>query len=432
MTPATLNQWLAWQERLHGAEIDLGLERVARVLDAMNLGRAPFKVITVTGTNGKGSSVAMLESILLAAGYRTGAYYSPHLIRYNERVKVDGREASDEDLCRAFEAVEAARGDIPLTYFEFGTLAALRVFFAAGVDVVVLEVGLGGRLDAVNVIDGDVALITGIDLDHREWLGDDRERIGHEKAGIMRAGRPAVCSDPAPPDSVLAHAAGLAAPLACIGRDYGYTVQGGAWSWWGPARRRTALPWPGLRGGVQLQNAAGVLMVLDSLGAVLPVTQGQIREGLLSVSLAGRLQVLPGTPPCILDVAHNPHAAAVLANALAAMPCHGRTHAVFAMLKDKDIAGVARAMSGAVDVWHAASLTGARGVASEQLAAHLRASGVDGRVHEHADPHTAYAAARHDCAAGDRIVVFGSFYTVGAVLALENPPAMTNTRTAQV
>lgn len=427
MKPATLNEWLAWQENLHSAEIDLGLTRVARVFDALGLGRAPFKVITVAGTNGKGSSVAMLESILIAAGYRTGAYYSPHLIHYNERVRIGGREVSDDDLCRAFADVETARGHTPLTYFEFGTLAALRLFFTAGLDVVVLEVGLGGRLDAVNVMDCDVALITGIDLDHREWLGADRERIGYEKAGIMRPGRPAVCSDPAPPDSLLAHAADLGAPLARVGSDYGYTILGNTWSWWGASRRRTALPWPNLRGDIQLQNAAGALMSLEFLSTDLPVTQGQIREGLLSVSLAGRLQVLPGAPLCILDVAHNPHAAVVLAKALESIPCHGRTHAVFAMLKDKDIAGVVRVMSNAVDAWHAASLTAERGAGSDQLAACLRECGINGEVEEHPDPRTAYTAARHACAVGDRIVVFGSFYTVAAVLSLQIQPAMTNT-----
>jgi len=427
----SLNEWLAWQERLHSAEIDLGLERVSRVLHAMGLGKTPFKVITVAGTNGKGSSVAMLESVLIAAGYRTGAYYSPHLIRYNERVRIDGQEVSDQLLCRAFDHVDTARAQIPLTYFEFGTLAALQIFFAAELDVVVLEVGLGGRLDAVNIMDCDAALITGIGLDHREWLGDDRERIGYEKAGIMRPSRPAVCSDPTPPLSLSAHAADLGAPLACLGRDYGYTVQGDNWSWRGASRRRTALPWPALRGGIQLQNAAGVLMTLEQLCADLPVTQGQIRDGLLSVSLGGRLQVLPGTPTRILDVAHNPHAAAELVKALESMPCHGQTHAVFAMLKDKDIAGVAREMSNAVDVWHAASLAVGRGASSGQLAALLGEGG--GRaVHEYADPQAAYAAAHRACDAGDRIVVFGSFYTVAAILKLENHPALTNTSAVQV
>jgi len=429
---SSLNEWLAWQERLHSAEIDLGLERVVRVLDAMGLGETPFKVITVAGTNGKGSSAAMLESILLAAGYRTGAYFSPHLIRYNERVRVGGMEVSDEVLCRAFDDVETARGRTPLTYFEFGTLAALRIFFAAGLDAVVLEVGLGGRLDAVNVMDCDVALIAGIGLDHREWLGDDRECVGYEKAGIMRHGRPAVCSDPAPPRSLLSHAADLGVPLACLGRDYGYAAQGNTWSWWCAARRRTALPWPALRGDIQLQNAAGVMMVLECLSADLPVTQGQIRDGLLSVSLGGRFQVLAGTPTRILDVAHNPHAGAVLAKALASMPCHGQTHAVFAMLKDKDIAGVAREMSCVVDVWHAASLTVGRGAGSGDLADCLQACGADTLVHEYPDPQTAYTAARHACGTGDRIVVFGSFYTVAAVLALENQPPMANTSAVQV
>jgi dihydrofolate synthase/folylpolyglutamate synthase len=428
----TLDQWLAWQERLHPVRIEMGLERVARVLGGMTLGPPPCKVITVAGTNGKGSSVAMLESILLAAGYRVGAYYSPHLLRYNERIRVDGREVSDATLCRAFAAVEQARGEMPLTYFEFGTLAALEIFFTAGLDAVVLEVGLGGRLDAVNAVDCDVALITGIGLDHCQWLGNDRETVAYEKAGIMRRGRPAVCSDPAPPRSLLNHADGLDVPLTCIGRDFGYTAHGNAWSWWGGGRRRTALPWPALRGEIQLQNAAGALMVLEALAAALPVPQAAVRAGLLSLNLAGRFQVLPGMPMRILDVAHNPHAAAVLAAALRRQPCRGVTHGVFGMLEDKDIAGVVRAMENVVNVWHTATLAVERGAIARHLAECVTAVAAGSAVYEHTDPQAAYAAAGRAVGEEDRIIVFGSFYTVAAVLALENQPAATNTSAVQV
>ncbi len=432
MPPSSLNEWLAWQERLHPADMVLGLERVRQVFDALAPGPAPFKVVTVAGTNGKGSSVAMLESVMNAAGYRTGAYYSPHLVRYNERIRLGGQEAGDEALCRAFARVEAARGETPLTYFEFGTLAALQLFYEAVPDIVLLEVGLGGRLDAVNVLDSDVALLTAIDIDHSQWLGGDRERIGREKAGILRPGRPAVCSDPQPPRSVIDHAAGIQAPLACLGRDFGFEPGAEQWTWWGPQRRYAALPMPALGGAVQLQNAAGVLAVLEILAEDLPVSPAGLRQGLRAVRLPGRLQVLAGPPPCILDVAHNPHAARVLARALERMPCRGRTHAVFAMLEDKDITGVIQAMAGSVNEWHVADLHVARGATAAILAACLDRAGHPGAVHRHADPQSAYRRACALCGPHDRIVVFGSFHTVGAVLSLENGAPMTNTTTRQV
>lgn len=432
MRLSSLDAWLTWQERLHPAGIALGLERVRRVLDAMALGAAPFKVVTVAGTNGKGSSVAVVESIMRAAGYRTAAYYSPHLLRYNERIQLGGREVSDEVLCHAFEQVEAARGTTPLTYFEFGTLAALRIFYDARPDIAILEVGLGGRLDAVNVVDCDVALITGIGIDHGQWLGSDREQIGYEKAGIMRAGRPTVCSDPRPPDSLIAHARDLQVPLARLGDDYGYEADGSVWIWWCGTRRRTALPPPALHGAIQLQNAAGALMVVEHMNDALPVSQAPIREGLAAVTLPGRLQVLQGSPERILDVAHNPHAAGVLAAALRCLPCRGRTHAVFAMFKDKDMEGVARAMAEVVDVWHAASLSHERGAASPQLADCLSAAGIRNPVRQYAGPEQAYLHALQAALPGDRVIVFGSFYTVAAVLKLENEATMTNTTIAQV
>jgi dihydrofolate synthase / folylpolyglutamate synthase len=335
-------------------------------------------------------------------------------------VRVDGREAGDSVLCEAFERVEAARGTTPLTYFEFGTLAALQIFYDATPHIAVLEVGLGGRLDAVNVVDCDVALLTGIGIDHCQWLGHDRESIGYEKAGIMRAGRQAVCSDPHPPHSVITHARALGASLARLGEDYGYSADGAAWSWWYGDRRRTALPLPALHGTIQLQNAAGVLAVVHHLQEALPVAQGEIREGLAGVRLPGRFQVIPGSPERIMDVAHNPHAAAVLAAALRHMPCRGRTHAVFAMLEDKDVEGVVHAMAGVVDAWLTASLSNARGASSQQLAAALAAAGNDKPVFEYRHPAAAYINALQTARPEDRILVFGSFYTVAAVLQLEN------------
>ena len=328
--PSTLADWLAYLEELHPQAIALGLERVLRV--ARNLGIATgFPIITVGGTNGKGSCCAMLEAILRQAGYRTGCYTSPHLVRYNERVRIDSLEVADDVLCRAFEKIEGARNDITLTYFEFGTLAAMLAFIEAGVDVAILEVGLGGRLDAVNIFDADCALIASVDLDHQDYLGDTREAIGFEKAGILRSGRPAVCADAEPPDSLVNHAREIGADLMVIDRDFGFVAEPQQWRYWGPGGKRHGLPHPALRGAFQLGNAAGCVTALDSLRARLPVTAQDLRSGLLHAEVAGRFQVLPGRPMVILDVAHNPHAARALAANLASMPAGGRVLAVFAM-----------------------------------------------------------------------------------------------------
>jgi dihydrofolate synthase/folylpolyglutamate synthase len=418
----TLDEWLAWQETLHPLAIDLGLERIRPVLLRLALQQPPCAVITVGGTNGKGSSVAMLDAILRAAGYRVGAYTSPHLLRYNERICIDGVAVDDATLCAAFERVDQARQDASLTYFEFGTLAAFSIFAAmqataAPLDVVILEVGMGGRLDAVNLWDADVALVTAIGIDHTAWLGDTREEIAFEKAGIFRAGRPAVCGDPDPPHTLLQHADKIGAPLYRFGRDFGYNVDGMAWSWWSVTQRRHALPHPALRGPFQLQNAAGVLMVLELLGQALPlpVNQGDIRQGLSAVQLAGRFQVLPGMPLRILDVAHNPHGAQVLAQSLRTQPCAGQTHAVMSMLADKDIDGVISVMRDVIDVWHVAGLDVPRGVSGAQLAGRLQAAGITS-VHVHASVTAAYQQAGSHAQPIDRVVVFGSFYTVAEVL----------------
>ena len=423
--PATLAAWLAYLETLHPKAIALGLERVRAVHKRLDVPIA-CPVVTVGGTNGKGSTCAMLEAILRCAGYRTGLYASPHLSRYNERVRIAGLDATDAELVTAFDAVEDARLATPdaqgrptqLTYFEFGTLAALWLFARANLDALILEVGLGGRLDAVNLVDADVAVITSVDVDHVEYLGPTREDIGREKAGIFRAGRPAVCAEPVPPASVVAAAQAIGAQLHLIGRDYAFANEGTQWRFRGPRGERFGLPFPALRGAYQLANAATVLATLDLMHMQLPVSGGAVREGLLTVDLAGRFQVLPGRPTIVLDVAHNPHAARALAEALFAMGYHPETTAVCAMLADKDIAGVIKAMQPRVDRWSVAPLPGPRGASGEQLRDALLAAGVPAAaIRIHADVRGAFAAARESAGEADRIIVFGSFLTVAAALA---------------
>ncbi|MHB8535843.1 MAG: bifunctional folylpolyglutamate synthase/dihydrofolate synthase, partial [Sulfuricaulis sp.] len=313
MNTRTLSDWLAWIETLHPRTIELGLDRVHAVLDSMGLRRPGFAAITITGTNGKGSATVMCETILRRAGYKVGAYTSPHLIDYAERIRVDGRMVTDAELCAAFERIDAARGTVPLTYFEFGTLAAFEIFKAAKIDIAALEVGMGGRLDAVNAIDSDVAIVTSVDIDHTSWLGDTREAIGREKAGIFRHGRPAVCGDPDPPRVIAAEAARIGARLLQVQRDFSIERGPTEWNWRSGARLRAGLPYPALRGDYQLYNAASVLTALEMLGERFPVTQADIRDGLLSAVIPGRFQVLPGLPVCVLDVAHNAQAARSLA-----------------------------------------------------------------------------------------------------------------------
>jgi dihydrofolate synthase/folylpolyglutamate synthase len=422
--PATLSGWLAYLETLHPKAIALGLDRV-RAVHARLAAEIRCPVVTVAGTNGKGSTCSMLASILRCAGFRVGLYTSPHLVAYNERVRIDGNDATDATLIAAFDAVEDARiatcgtdgAPVPLTYFEFGTLAALWLFARANLDALVLEVGLGGRLDAVNVVDPDVAVLTSVAIDHVDYLGPTREDIGREKAGIFRAGRPAVCADPAPPASVVAAAQVVGAPLLLIGRDYACVNEGRQWRFRGPRGERFGLPVPALRGAYQLANAATVLAVLDLLHARLPVSAGAVRDGLLAVTLRGRFQVLPGRPVTVLDVAHNPHAARALADALSDMGYFPETRAVFGMLADKDVGGVIAAVRPRVDRWHVATLPGPRGATGERLRDALLAAGVPpDAIRVHADVPDAIAAARGAAAEADRIVVFGSFLTVAAAL----------------
>jgi dihydrofolate synthase/folylpolyglutamate synthase len=419
--PRTLESWLEYISTRHPAEIDLGLERVRVVHERMTghdtSSGVPIR-ITVGGTNGKGSTCAFLERILACAGYRVGCYTSPHLLRYNERVRIGLKEAGDAQLCEAFRVVEHARGDTPLTYFEFGTLAALWLFQRAALDVVVLEVGMGGRLDAVNIVDADCAIVVSVDLDHQAYLGNTREAIGYEKAGIFRNNRPAIFSETNPPQSLLEHAKNIGADLMILGRDFGYTRLAHQWRFNGRSGKHSALPFPALRGPYQLKNASAAIAALDVLRDRLPVSQSDMKRGLLEVDLRGRFQVLPGQPTVILDVAHNPHAAQVLEDALGSMGFYENTLAVFGMLKDKNIDGVIEAVYGRIDRWFVASLPGERGASFELLHGKLQALGLGDRVRQFSDVGSAFLAAREAAGASDRILVFGSFYTVADALRL--------------
>jgi dihydrofolate synthase / folylpolyglutamate synthase len=416
----TLPEWLRWQEQLHVREIDLGLERSRRVLGDLALTTPAWPVITVAGTNGKGSTVAMLESCLRAAGLRVGCYSSPHLLRYNERIRIDGLAVDDVALCEAFARVDAARGDTTLTYFEFGTLAAFDLFSRARPDVVVLEVGMGGRLDAVNLLDADVTIVTGIGIDHVEWLGPDRESIGREKAGVFRTDRVAVCSDPEPPASIASHAAAIGAHLRLIGRDYRFVRQADGWSWEGVSTRLDDLPLPALAGRVQLQNAAGVLAAIEALARPALLAPAVIARGLRDVSLPGRFQRLAGSPQVVLDVAHNPHAAERLVETLADEPAAARTVAVVGMLRDKDADGVFERLHPLVDAWFLCELDSPRAASAallqeaiERLPGSPPCSCTDTVAH-------ALEAARASAGPQGRVLVFGSFLTVAdALRALE-------------
>jgi dihydrofolate synthase/folylpolyglutamate synthase len=415
--PATLAGWLEYIEGQHPQSIALGLDRVNVVRDQLAL-KPVFPLITVGGTNGKGSACMMLDTILGCAGYRVGTYTSPHLLHYNERVRIHNREAGDADLMRAFAAVEQARAvcNVPLTYFEFGTLAAVWLFCQNKVDVAVLEVGLGGRLDAVNAFDADVALLMSVGLDHMDYLGDTREAIGFEKAHIFRPGRPAICADAEPPATVTEYAAGIGADLLLIGRDFSYQAQPQQWSYRGPGGDRHGLPPPALRGSFQLANASACITALDALRGRLPVTAGNIRDGLVRVENPGRFQALPGRPTVILDVAHNPHAAAALAANLAQMTGYRNTLAVFSMLKDKDVGAVARVLRGHVDHWLVAPLEGARALPVAELEQYLRAAGVTAPITLCANIAEACGRAYQMAGDGDRILAFGSFLTVAAAM----------------
>lgn len=412
----TLDDWLYWQERLHPHTIDPGLQRVGGVWRRLRPGGLGCPVVTVGGTNGKGSSVAMLESILGGAGYRTGCYTSPHLHRYNERIRIAGDEVSDAALCSAFERVDRARGAVSLTYFEFGTLAALDLFAGAGLDLAVLEVGLGGRLDAVNLLDAEVALVTTVGLDHTEWLGDDLSAIAREKGGIFRPGRPAVIGQADAPSALLEAAEAVGARVFLAGREFAVEPGGRDWGWSGPGYTHRGLPRPNLRSRRQLDNAAAVLMVLECLSRRFPVGREALRAGLQQVRLAGRLQLIPGDVTRILDVAHNVQAARNLARDLGSIFCGGRTHAVFACLRDKDAAGMTEALSPQIDCWHLTSAGGERALGIEALEQALGAAGVATPRRCYGSVAEALSGARREALPGDRILITGSFLTVAEAL----------------
>ena len=434
----TLTDWLAHLEGLHPrgqAGIELGLDRINQVKAV--LGQSQHcPVIVVGGTNGKGSTCAYLENIIDRAGYKVGCYTSPHLLAYNERVRLNGLAVSDEKLCAAFERVEAARqqaGHVALTYFEFGTLVAWEVFADAGVEAAILEVGLGGRLDAVNAYEPDISIVTTVALDHTDWLGNDRESIGFEKAGIYRPGKPAFCADPNPPQSLLDHAAAIGANLRLMGRDFGFERPSAEssenrlqWRWWcrsGDKMIKRSLAYPGLRGPTQLFNASVVLAALEALNDKLPVTMQAIRPGLIETELAGRFQVLPGKPAIVLDVGHNPQAIKVLADNLSSMGFFNSTHAVLGMLSDKDIAGALLPLKGKVDFWHVATLSGLRGTRAETLKEIIGTINLGGEVICYDSPRAAMQAAKGSAGDSDRILAFGSFHTVaGALEALRKKP----------
>lgn len=422
--PLSLTDWLARLESLHPKAIDMGLERVASVAHRLGL-HFDCPVITVGGTNGKGSTCAMLESILLQGGYQVGLYSSPHLLHFNERARLNGDMATDAMLCECFEQVESVRGDVSLTYFEFTTLAILKCFSDAGLDAVILEVGLGGRLDAVNIVDADVAIITSVDLDHMEYLGDTREKIGFEKAGIFRPGRTAICSDPQPPESLVAHANATGADLWLFGRDFNYSGDRQQWNYGGRSLRRNALAYPSLRGANQLLNASAALAALEALRDRLPLGAQEVRSGLVMVELPARFQVLPGRPAVILDVAHNPHAAATLAQNLDNMGFHPYTFAVFGAMADKDIPGVVAQLKDRIDHWCLTDLPLPRAASAESLAQQLRLAGFKESSEPGAErtltcfttPEQAFNDAKNRAGENDRIVVFGSFITVAGVMA---------------
>ncbi|MDE2415409.1 MAG: bifunctional tetrahydrofolate synthase/dihydrofolate synthase [Comamonadaceae bacterium] len=423
--PQTLEGWLGHCEQLHPKNIDMGLARVGEVARRLAL-RFDCPVITVAGTNGKGSTCAMLEAVAMQAGYRTGVYTSPHLVHFEERCRIHGEIVDAASLIVHFEAVERARtldGDeVSLTYFEFTTLAILRRMSQARLDLAILEVGLGGRLDATNIIDADCAVITSVDIDHVEFLGPEREAIGREKAGIMRTGSPVVVSDPMPPQSVIDHAREIGADLWRFGQDFNYAGDKQQWAWAGRSRRYAGLAYPALRGANQLVNASGALAALEALRDRLPITAQAVRAGLARVDLPGRFQIVPGQPALVLDVAHNPHAVAALTANLDAMGYFPTTHAVFGAMADKDLAPMLAKIGPLIDRWYFTDLPTPRAERATSLLQKWNALQIvaGGRrqvaTSLHASPEEALRAAVAAADPADRIVVFGSFYTVGGVL----------------
>ncbi|HEC59038.1 hypothetical protein LCGC14_0542050 [marine sediment metagenome] len=414
----TLPQWLKWQESLHFTDVDPGLERVGLVWQQLGgTSKLPFTVITIAGTNGKGSSVAMLESILRTAGYRTGTYTSPHLLQYNERICINGQPCDDQTICQSFERIDKARVDTSLTYFEFATLAAADIFGRNNIDIAILEVGMGGRLDAVNLFDTDIALITPIALDHTAWLGTTREAIGFEKAGIIREDKPVVCSENQPPQSLVAHATSLQSPMYLAGGEFNIDIDQHQWHWSNNHTQLQNLPLPALAGAYQLQNASAVLQVISLLNDQdYDIAEEAIKKGLTTVQLAGRFQQIHGDITTILDVTHNQQGAENLAKLLVEIPCKGETFAVLSMLKDKDVVAVASILKPVIDTWYVSGLEGSRGMTSDVLAAQLSNIIDESKIKPFPTVIEAYQQAINSAQKGDRVLVFGSFHTVEAVL----------------
>lgn len=419
----TLADWLSHLETAHPTVIELGLERVGIVKERLGI-KLDCPIIIVGGTNGKGSTCAMLESMLMQGGYKVGLYTSPHLIHFNERARINGESASDDDFIWAFDEVELAKQSISLSYFEFTMLACVKLFADAKLDVVILEVGLGGRLDAVNIFDADVAIVTSIDIDHVDYLGDTREAIGFEKAGIFRAGRTAICSDPSPPHSLIDHAKKIGADLWLFGHDFNYAGDQQQWNFAGRQQRRNSLAYPSLRGANQLLNASAALAALEALRDRLPLGAQEIRTGLVMVDLPGRFQVLPGRPAVVLDVAHNPHAAAVLHQNLDNMGFHPYTYAVFGAMQDKDIAGIIHQLKDNVDHWCLTDLPTPRAAKADYIEGLLNkqhiAGDTDHSIQCFENPAAAYTYALSKAGENDRIAVFGSFLTVAGVMQRRN------------
>jgi len=407
-----LNDWLCYIEQRYICQIDLGLERIRKVADELKITSFSCPVVVIAGTNGKGSCVAYLESVLSASGYKVGSYTSPHLLRFNERIHINGEEIDDQSLCSAFAVVNEVCKDARLTYFEFITLAALYIFQLKPLDILLLEVGLGGRLDAVNIVDADIAVITTVAIDHIEYLGNDRELIGYEKSGIMRNNKPVVCGDFKPPESVVKHAETLEAPLYCLGQEFGYSIiNDSSWQWYSKDTKLDNLPLPNL----SLQSAATAMMVISLLQIYLPVTKDAILSGLTKVFLPGRFQCLSSEREIILDVAHNPEASAFLATELASLPCEGRTLAVLGMLKDKDVLGALQPLLPQVSAWYLGGLDVPRGTTAKHLMKYLKDLGQQ-QCYTHETILQAYNQAVANCTKKDRILVLGSFYTVAKIL----------------
>ncbi|MES2218741.1 MAG: bifunctional tetrahydrofolate synthase/dihydrofolate synthase [Pseudomonadota bacterium] len=412
MKAKTLEEWVSYISTVHATEMELGLARVRQVADKLGLLTPDCPVITIGGTNGKGSCVAGLEAVYRAQGYNVGAFTSPYLIRLNEEIRINGVEASDRDFCSAFEKINKARGDISLTIFEFNTLAALEIFRNAPLDLILLEVGLGGRLDAVNIIDADLTIVSSIALDHIHLLGDTRDLIAREKAGIFRPDRPAVCGDFEPPSTLLNYAREIKAKLFCQGQDFYFTQHENSWDWQSSKVTYQKLPLPSLA----LQNMSTVLMAVELLQTRLPVEREALNDAFKKVTLPGRLQIFPGAVTRIFDVSHNPAAAGLLAKKLSALPCEGKTHAVFSMLADKDIVGTVQAVNELVDDWYIAALPVARAAPLSILQESFFKAKLDKQINPYPDIARAYQAAIDRATPGDRVVVFGSFYTVAEVI----------------